>query len=128
MQKRLKHDGITIVVSTPYMDEAALCDRIALIQGGKLLSTDTPEKIRADYPDPLYAVKADDMYRLQKKLSSFPGILNSYRFGEYMHASFRTQAAASDVMQFLKGSDLNDLVLQRTEPTIEDCFIKLLKN
>lgn len=128
MLKRLKNDGITIVVSTPYMDEASLCDRIALIQDGKLLSTDTPENIVASYPDPLYAVKANDMYLLQKKLSLYPGTINSYSYGEFMHASFQSPSAERDVREFLEGTELSDLVVQRTEPTIEDCFIKLLKN
>src|SRR6187397_3163643 len=62
MLKRLKDQGITILVSTPYMDEANLCDRIALIQEGKLLSIDTPDHIISKYPEPLYAVKSDGMH------------------------------------------------------------------
>ena len=68
MLKRLKAERITIVVSTPYMDEATLCDRIALIQNGKILSIDTPDKIVESYPDELYAIKADNMYRLAEKV------------------------------------------------------------
>src|SRR6266540_757518 len=64
MLKRLKDQGITILVSTPYMDEATLCDRIALIQSGKILSINTPEKIVSDYKDKLYAVKSDGNHKL----------------------------------------------------------------
>src|SRR5213079_3679686 len=68
MLKRLKQQGITILVSTPYMDEATLCDRIALIQSGSILSIDTPENIVKAYPGELYAVKAKDMYKLAHDL------------------------------------------------------------
>ena len=68
MLKRLKKEGITILVSTPYMDEANLCERIALIQKGKILSIDTPKKIMEKYPDELYAIKSNQMSGLLKEL------------------------------------------------------------
>jgi len=76
MLKRLKQQNITILVSTPYMDEATLCDRIALIQSGKILSIDTPEKIVEAYPGKLYAVKSEKMHQLLKDLQAF----EFYRF------------------------------------------------
>src|SRR6187402_2497457 len=71
MLKRLKAQSITILVSTPYMDEATMCDRIALIQGGKILAIDTPKNIILSYPEQLYAVKTADMYALLKNLRSW---------------------------------------------------------
>ncbi len=68
MLKRLKQKGITILVSTPYMDEAALCERIGLIQSGKILQIDTPENITNSYQKPLYAVRSEDSYRLLQEL------------------------------------------------------------
>lgn len=127
MLKRLKAEGITIVVSTPYMDEATLCDRIALIQAGKILSIDTPNKIVESYPDELYALKADNMYALLKKLATYQHTINSYAYGEYAHASF-TEGAAAEVPEFLRGDGLSHIEIHKTQPTIEDCFIKLLKN
>jgi len=127
MLKRLKADGITIVVSTPYMDEATLCDRIALIQTGKILSIDTPNKIVESYPDELYALKADNMYALLKKLATYQHTINSYAYGEYAHASF-TEGTAEEVSEFLRGDGLSHIEMHKTQPTIEDCFIKLLKN
>ena len=127
MLKRLKSEGITIVVSTPYMDEATRCDRIALIQSGKILSIDTPDNIVKSYPDTLYAVKADNMYMLLKKLSVYQEVISSYAFGEFAHASLeRDDPKALSV--FLSEHGLGDIKIERTEPTIEDCFIKLLKN
>lgn len=128
MLKRLKAEGITIVVSTPYMDEATLCDRIALIQGGKILSIDTPINIMNAYGDTLYAIKADDMSSLLKSLRAYPKTFNSYAYGEYAHASFRDVRSEQEVKQFLADQGLNDVMVNKTEPTIEDCFIKLLKN
>ncbi len=128
MLKRLKAEGITIVVSTPYMDEASMCDRIALIQMGKILSIDTPENIVAAYPDPLYAVKADNMFLLLKNLGSYEKTINSYAYGEYAHASFRNLSDEAEPVKFLNESGLQQIEIHETTPTIEDCFIKLLKN
>src|SRR6478609_5601917 len=72
MLKRLKAQGISILVSTPYMDEASLCDRIALIQNGNIMSLDTPKNIIAGFPAKLYAVKSKDIYRLLKNFRSDP--------------------------------------------------------
>ncbi|HKZ38284.1 MAG TPA: AAA family ATPase, partial [Chryseolinea sp.] len=128
MLKRLKAQGITILVSTPYMDEATLCDRIALIQAGKILSIDTPAKIVNNYSDSLYAIKSDSMYPLLKLLKAYDHTINSYAFGEYAHASFRDKTSENEVMEFLQDGGLRNIVLRKTQPTIEDCFIKLLKN
>lgn len=124
--RRLKAQGITIIVSTPYMDEATLCERIALIQSGRILSIDTPGNIIAKYPDELYAIKSTNMYALLKKLQSYEHTINSYAFGEYAHASFKN-ANADDVRSFLSAGDIGQVEMHQTNPTIEDCFIKLLK-
>jgi ABC-2 type transport system ATP-binding protein len=128
MLKNLKQEGITIVVSTPYMDEATLCDRIALIQAGKILSINTPEKIIASYPDELYAVKAGNMFSLLKGLRSYGKIMNSYAYGEYAHASFRGPIDIPAVRNYLQDGGVTEVKIHAIQPTIEDCFIKLLKN
>ncbi len=89
MLKRLKQQGISILVSTPYMDEASLCDRIALIQNGNIMSLDTPQKIIDGFPAQLYAVKSKDMYRLLKDFRSDPAVETCYAFGEYLHLTLR---------------------------------------
>jgi ABC-type multidrug transport system ATPase subunit len=128
MLKRLKVQGITIVVSTPYMDEATLCDRIALIQNGKILSIDKPENIIAAYPDKLYAVKAHNMYALLRELGSFEKIMKSYAFGEYAHATLLQGTSEKEVIERLESRGLKNIVMHLTTPTIEDCFIKHLSN
>ena len=126
MLKRLKAQGITIIVSTPYMDEATLCDRIALMQHGKILSINTPDKIIEAYPDPLFAVKATNMFALLKQLSVYEKSITSYAFGEYAHASFN-DSNEDAAKHHLEQKGLQEVEIHRTVPTIEDCFIKLLK-
>jgi ABC-2 type transport system ATP-binding protein len=127
MLRRLKEQNITIVVSTPYMDEASLCDRIALIQGGKILSVDSPLNIVNAYPDELYAIKANEMYPLLKSLKDYPGILNSYAFGEYAHATFKGQMRnMEDFERYLSEKQLTGVEIKGIQATIEDSFIKLL--
>ncbi len=136
MLKRLKAQNITILVSTPYMDEADLCDRIALMQTGKILSIDTPANISASYPDKLFAVKANKMSALLKALSKFKKGINSYAFGEYAHIAIDTGQLTkdngeaeieNDLQMYLQKEGLENIEIKPIKATIEDCFIKLLK-
>jgi ABC-2 type transport system ATP-binding protein len=126
MLKKLKQQDITIIVSTPYMDEANLCDRIALIQEGKILSIDTPKNIIQNYPDALFAIKADEMYSLLKALALYPNRLMSYAFGEFAHFSFKEKPNKSDLLQFLGENGIKNIEIKEAAVTIEDSFIKLL--
>ncbi|WP_257670046.1 ABC transporter ATP-binding protein [Parapedobacter tibetensis] len=129
MLKRLKQQGITILVSTPYMDEASLCDRIALMQNGRVLSIDTPQGIIAGYPSSLYAVKATDMPRLIHVLPTYEPPFNSYIFGEYIHIDMRVmddQPPIENLTHFLTNAGFEDIEVVSITPTIEDCFIKML--
>ena len=129
MLQRLKQEGITIMVSTSYMDEATLCDRIGLIIGGKILSMDTPAKIVEAYPEKLFAVKSPKMHQLIRDLRGFDSILNCYASGEYIHLSFKDNNKENEnqLKNYLKDKGQSDLVLKATTPTVEDCFIRLLK-
>jgi ABC-2 type transport system ATP-binding protein len=127
MLKRLKEQNITIVVSTPYMDEAMMCDRIALMQGGKILSIETPNNIMNAYPDKLYAIKADNMYSLLKSMATFQPAVNTYAFGEFAHVSFKNDVNENEVRNFLEGNGLKNIEIKKINATIEDCFINLLK-
>lgn len=128
MLKRLRAQNITIVVSTPYMDEATMCDRIALIQQGKILSIDTPQNIIGAYPYPLYDVKADNMYQLLKTLKRWDNTQNSYAFGEFAHLSVRNEnpQTAREIYDFLQQQSLDGIEVRKTQPTVEDSFIHLL--
>ncbi|PTM05763.1 MAG: ATPase [Bacteroidetes bacterium] len=128
MLKRLKTQGITILVSTPYMDEATLCERIALIQDGKILSIDEPQNIIAQYPDPLYAIKSERMSELLKHLRKHPEIKSCFAFGEYHHISFKKddEAVHKSLLQSLETKGHKQLDFKTMEPSIEDCFIRLM--
>ncbi|ETZ21986.1 ABC transporter ATP-binding protein [Pedobacter sp. V48] len=128
MLKRLKAQHITILVSTPYMDEATLCDRIALIQNGKILSINTPQIMIQQYPEQLYAIKADQMYELIKALRKYPEVMDCYAFGEYAHVSFNGSFEDNKLKTYLKTEGLTQIEIKPVPPTIEDYFIKLLKN
>lgn len=129
MLKRLKQQGITMLVSTPYMDEATLCDRIALIQGGKILAIETPENIVKQYPENLYAVRVKAMQRLLPDLRMYDNTLSCFTFGEYLHLSFKEDnpEATPELKRYLQSRDHTEVELLPITPTIEDCFIRLLK-
>lgn len=136
MLKRLQKQGITILVSTPYMDEADLCDRIALIQNGKILSIDTPGNISASYPDKLLAVRANKMSALLKALSRFKNIKASYAFGQYAHVVLDSQLVSGkealretgkELKNYLQTEGLENVEIREINASVEDCFIKFLK-
>ena len=127
MLKKLIEQGITILVSTPYMDEAVLCDRIALMQAGRILRIDTPQDIVAGYPDDLYGIREPNMYRLLQSLENFSGTRQSYAFGEFAHATFRSGSEDLPALQQYLAAEGHDQVeIRPAEVTIEDVFIRLL--
>jgi ABC-type multidrug transport system ATPase subunit len=128
MLKRLKQQGITILVSTSYMDEASLCDRIALILGGKVLSMDTPGNVIKAYPEKLYAIKSSNMHKLLRDVRTDDDVLNCYASGEYIHLSFKKHEGEHEsiLKKFLQEKGETDVVFKETTPTVEDCFIRLL--
>ena len=128
MLKRLQQKGITILVSTPYMDEAALCDRIALIQDGKILEIDTPEAIVKNYPKPIYNVKAQNMYELINSLKDYEYNHSVYPFGEYVHyTDSRTDFNPKELEVYLESKNLLNIEIDKTVATIEDTFMELAK-
>lgn len=127
MLRQLKSQGITILVSTPYMDEAGLCDRVALMQQGQLMKINTPEGVIQDFGKPLLAVKAPDMFRLLKELKVYPGLLDSYAFGEFHHAVLKPETTEQDLRGYLQKLGHESLELQAIRPDIEDCFMDLMK-
>ena len=128
MLKRLQLKGITILVSTPYMDEAALCDRVALIQDGKILKVDTPTKIVKHYPKKLYNVSANNMNKLIESLKSYEYQYSVYPFGEFVHyTDCRPHFNKKELIQYLDSKQLTNITFEITEPTIEDIFMELAK-
>lgn len=121
----LKAKGITILVSTPYMDEASRCERIALCNEGKILTTNTPKNIVDGYNDDLYAISADNMFELLSLSRKVKGVKECYPFGESHHLvvekDFDKEYFANEL------SKIKNLQIKKTSPSIEDMFIKLMK-
>ncbi len=127
MLKKLQRDGITIIVSTPYMDEANMCDRIALIKGGRFIGIETPENIRRSFSVPLWAVRSGQMHRLLNDVRAFSGVKNCYAFGETHHFTTGEGFDRDKLWSYLEGLGHTSLWLEPAEATIEDCYMQLAK-
>jgi ABC-type multidrug transport system ATPase subunit len=129
MLHEIKSQGITILVSTPYMDEANLCDRIAFLQGGKILSIDTPSKITGQFPWQLFAIKSQKKYALTEWLRAWEKVSYCYAFGEYLHIAFSENAIQmNEIKEYLSAGSFSDAEIVNIPPTIEDTFIYLMEN
>lgn len=126
MLKRLKEQGITIVVSTPYMDEATRCDRIALIQNGQFLSIDTPQNLVSQFEHELWAVSSKQMSKLLHQLRAYPNVLSCYAFGDCHHMNTTKEMLDTQkLLEYLKQLGHESIKIERIEPTIEDTFMAL---
>jgi ABC-type multidrug transport system ATPase subunit len=127
----LKASGLPILVSTPYMDEATRCDRVALIQRGRLLAVDAPAAIAARYPRPLLAVHAGDRQGAIRRLRAFPHAESVYPFGEELHYTDRREHAdpsgiADELRAWLASAGLSDATVSPIAAGIEDAFMALM--
>lgn len=127
MLDTLKAEGITVFVSTPYMDEAARCERVALIQDGKILQIDTPAAIESSFPYELMAISSSDTYQLLLDLREFPHTNSVFPFGESVHLTdTRVTAHPQEVEQFLSTRGHTSLSVSIIQPDIEDAFMELM--
>jgi ABC-type multidrug transport system ATPase subunit len=126
MLRKLRQHDITIVVSTPYMDEAIRCDRVALIQAGQIMTIDKPQNIRDGFSRRLFSAKAADKYRLLIALRQYPGTLSVYPFGDSIHVTFQEEKPDKALSEFLEKNGITDAVINETEAGIEDRFLELM--
>ena len=126
MLRKLRQHRISVLVSTPYMDEAMRCDRVALIQEGRILAVDAPEKIREGFTGRLFSVRSADKFRLITALRNFPGILTAWPFGEDVHVTFRGGDPDPSLKDYLSGAGLADALITGTRAGIEDRFLELM--
>lgn len=128
MLGKLRLQGITIMVSTPYMDEANQCDRIALMQKGKIMSIDTPARIIRQFPKAIFAVKVEHIYRLSKCLENDPEIESCFIFGEYLHVTLNSNTEDVSTMKNIVSKYYFEVLeLNLIMPSIEDTFIRLMQ-
>lgn len=130
MLGRLKQSGITIVASTPYMDEAVLCDRIALMQGGRIMKVNTPAQIVAEYQVPLYSVQADNHSLLRLALQQCNNVQTAFAFGDVYHVTLHNTVSDAHITlaAVLQSRYGIAATIEQVQPTIEDCFISMAGN
>lgn len=127
MLGKLKATGLSIIVSTPYMDEASRCDRIALMHQGHILNINTPEGISDDFGRELWAVRADRRYRLLKALRSYPHARSVFTFGEQVHYTDRRDEFDPVALKsWLEQQGLDDVQIEKIRPTVEDTLMSLM--
>jgi len=128
MLDRLREKGISIMVSTPYMDEAERCDRIAMIQKGSLLAVETPANITSLVPMELFAITVREMHRLSPLLKDYPYTASAYAFGDSLHyTDTRKGVQCRDIEDFLDSKGFSGISVKPLEPGIEDTFIALMQ-
>jgi ABC-type multidrug transport system ATPase subunit len=128
MLARLRRSGITIVVSTPYMDEASRCDRVALIQKGSIMSIDTPGAIRKNFGRNLWTVHTDNIYGLLHDLRLFKATRTAFLFGESIHLSLTDEGVKpAEIALYLQTAGHSNVQIKQIEPTTEDCFMEMMK-
>lgn len=123
--KRLKSSGMTILVSTPYMDEANRCDRIALMQKGSLLDVATPSEMAENFNGSLFSAKGANRFKILSSLEACEGISYAYLFGQSVHFTaegFELETLTEKISQ----AHSEKLVIEMVEPTVEDCFIQMM--
>jgi ABC-type multidrug transport system ATPase subunit len=129
MLKRLKTQGISILVSTPYMDEAKLCDRIALLQEGKIMKIDSPENIVSQFDKKLYSVRSENMFKLLIDLREYPNTEGCFAFGENHHLTLKDDSKPiMELEEYLKSTGHLKISINKIDPGVEDCFMRLMKS
>ena len=124
--RNLQKQNITIVVSTPYMDEASLCDRVALIQDGRILKIDSPVGITETFGQPLWSFQSNNMFGLMKDLRALDEVKSCYPFGQVHHVALKAGKDIKTVEE--KISHHSQLTVNPVKPTIEDCFMELMSS
>lgn len=124
MLRKLTSEDIAILVSTPYMDEALQCDRIGLMKNGKLMTINTPKALIQEYDKVLYEIYSSSVFQMLNTLRNCDVCLNSYAFGDTIHAVFKNDEE-ENLKGFLRNSSIQDFQIKKIKPTIEDCFIDL---
>lgn len=127
MLGKLRNHNITIIVSTPYMDEAIRCDRVALIQNGRILTIDKPQKIREGFTRKLFTVKSPEKFKLIKALRKYPETITAWPFGDSVHLTLNDDKIDESLSTFLKAEGINNPVIEEAVAGIEDRFLELME-
>lgn len=124
---RLKEAGITILVSTPYMDEAAMCDRVSLIQNGSIMQTDTPANIIKSFPRRLFSIRGKDKSGLMHAIRGLHETHSVFLFGQDIHVTPASDDVSENtIANLLKNKGYHDIRIEQINPGTEDCFMELM--
>ncbi|MBC8183704.1 ABC transporter ATP-binding protein [candidate division KSB1 bacterium] len=123
----IRAEGTTILVSTAYMDEADLCDRVALFFSGQIKAVDTPLALRKNFKFPLYRLQGKNLRQLRDFFDQISGIHTTQTFGDSLHVSFSGKQSESQWQAWQKKTGGNLVSWQVQEPSIEDVFLDLIK-
>ena len=128
MLKKLQQKDITILVSTPYMDEAVLCDRVALIQNGEILNIDTPSGITGKFQRKIIQARSENMYRLINDLRAYKKAESVFAFGQFVHfTGINDDVKTGEIDKYLHNLGHKKIVVEEIQPSIEDVFMELMK-
>ncbi|WP_282113608.1 ABC transporter ATP-binding protein [Maribacter stanieri] len=126
MLQSLKKENITILVSTAYMEEALLCDRISLMDHGKILATNSPEGLIADFEKPLYAIRSGNSFKIIKKLKAYEHANSVYPFGDWVHyTDQRDTIDPTEIKSYLENDDTLQIEIKQIKASVEDCYMSL---
>jgi ABC-2 type transport system ATP-binding protein len=125
----LKKTGMTILVSTPYMDEAVRCEQVALIQDGVIMLSGRPEDILKNFNGSLFEVKISDRFGMLQLLRSMPEVKNAYLFGQYIHVTMKAEKITQNWLQhYIAGKGMAEAEISAIQADFEDCFISAVEN
>ncbi|MGC9353921.1 MAG: ABC transporter ATP-binding protein [Mariniphaga sp.] len=128
MLKKLQTKGITLLVSTPYMDEANLCDRVALIQNGKILDVNSPQGIIEKFPRKIIQVRSNETYRLINDLRNYKKAESVFAFGQFVHfTGINDEVETPELNKYLEKRNHKNVLVEEVEPGIEDVFMSLMQ-
>ena len=128
MLKNLKQQGLTIIVSTPYMNEAQWCDRVALMQKGQIMEINRPDVIESNFSDPLFSVRAQNFYSLLEDIRKLEIIKYAYFFGTSVHVTTKSKIEPSELNIMIEGISGQNTITESINANIEDCFISKMTN
>jgi ABC-type multidrug transport system ATPase subunit len=126
--RTIQQEGITVVVSTPYMDEAMRCNRVAFLQNGQILAVDEPHRIIDTYSKKIYSIRSEDLYQLVMDLRDYPDVNSALLFGHEVHYTSRADnAEVGQLRRYLQQKGHQSIRIEMIEPGIEDAFLDLMK-
>ena len=126
MLKKLQKAGLTTLVSTPFMDDAELCDEVALLQNGEILTIDTPKVIAGKYPHKLWKIVSENNYRTLNILDSFSHKISAFSFGNSVHLATDHHVSKEEIENHLTHSNVKIITVEPIEANIEDVFMELM--